>query len=224
MKKIFVLFFALLLSAHALTLPRALYQTPTITPESSYPIFELMRDAKKAYHKGDFNQSTQLFIRTLLKAKKGSKNKNIDQYDYLYANHGILTAIEHKDKEEKTYIKLAKNLLRYLDKATKRGIWEEGELGQLQLMIYRHHGNALAKKLYAQSKRKDKKLMKAALYYIKKAEKYIRNEQDFYIKETKAQITNALEGNPPLKDEHTKLKVTKIIKKPKVEKKVPQKQ
>jgi hypothetical protein len=224
MKKIFVLFFALLLSTQALTLPKSVYKTPTITPESSYPVFELMRDAKKFYHKGDFNQSTQLFIRALLQAKKGSNEKNIDQYDYLYANHGILTSIEHKEKEDKTYIKLAKNLLRYLDKATKRGIWEEGELGQLQLMIYRHHGNTLAKKLYAQSKRKDKKLMQAALYYIKKAEKYIRSEQDFYIKDTKAKISNALKGNPPLKDEKAKIKVTKIIKKPKTEKKVPQKQ
>ena len=224
MKTIFVLFFALTLSLSALTLPQSIYKNPTITPESSYPIFELMRDAKHAFHKGDMNQSTQLFIRTLLKAKKNSKNKNIDQYDYLYAHHGILTAIAHREKEENNYIKLSKKILKYLDKSTVRGIWEEGELGKLQLMMYKRHGNTLAKKLYEQSKRKDKKLMQQALFYIKKAEKYIREDKDFYIKETKAQITNALEGNPPLKDEHTKLKVTKIIKKPKVEKKVPQKQ
>jgi hypothetical protein len=223
MKTIFVLFFALLLSVQALTLPQSIYKNPTITPESSYPIFALMRDAKKSFHKGDINQSTQLFIRTLLKAKKGSENKNIDQYDYLYAHHGILSAIEYKEKEEKTYIKLSKKIIRYLDQATARGIWEEGELGKLQLMMYKRHGNSLAKKLYAQSKRKDKKLMQAALYYIKKAEKYIRDDKDFYIKETKAKITNALEGNPPLKDETKKLKVTKIIKKQKIKKKTPQK-
>jgi len=223
MKKIFVLFFALVLSLHALTLPQSIYKNPTVTPESNYPIFKLMRDAKKYFHKGDMNQSRQLFIRVLLKAKKNSKDKNIDQYDYLYAHHGILTSIAHKEKEEKTYIKLSKKILRYLDKATVRGIWEEGELGQLQLMMYKRHGNTLAEKLYTQSKRKDKKLMQQALYYIKKAEKCIRDEKDFYIKETKAKITNALDGNPPLKDESAKLKVTKIIKKPKVAKKVPQK-
>ncbi len=218
MNKIFVLLSTLVLSASALTLPNTIYKDSHITPESSYPIFQEMREAKTFFQKGNIKESTPRFIKTLLRSGKSSGDKNIDQYDYLYAHYGILSAIQRDEKNEKNYIKLAKKVLRYLDKSTSRGIWEEGELGKFQLMMYQVVGNALAEKLYKASGRTDKKLMKQALYYINKSEKYIRSDKDFYIKDTKEKITNALEGNPLLKSEKERLTITKIIKSDKVSK------
>ncbi len=214
MKYLWLLMTLSAVTASALTLPKNIYKNPTITPESSYETFKSMRDAKKLYKKGSIKDASPLFIRILLKANKNKKSdKNIDQYDYLYAHLAILAALEHEEKDAQTYKKLAKKILSFLDNATKRGIWEEGELGQLQLLMYRHIGNTLADKLYQESKRKDKKMMKSALFYAKKAEKYIRDESDFYIKDTVAKISNALEGNPPLKTETGRLTIRKIIKK-----------
>jgi len=212
MRKIFALLLTMLLSASALTLPRSIYKNSYITPESSYPIFKQMSEAKTLFKKGQIKESTPLFIRILLKSSKSKAEKNIDQYDYLYAHHGLLTALKIEGKKEKEYIKLSKKILSFLDEATKRGIWEEGELGQFQMQMYRSIGNSLAQLLYKSSKRKDKKKMHEALKYIKKAEKYIRSEKDFYIKDTKEKITNAIAGNPPLKSEEAKLKITKRIK------------
>ncbi len=212
MSKVFALLLTMLLSAPALTLPHNVYKQSHITPETSYPIYKQMQEAKAFYKKGDIKESTPRFIRILLKSSKSKAEKNIDQYDYLYAHYGILSALKIEQKDEKTYIKFAKKILSYLDKSTVKGIWEEGELGQFQMKVYRDIGNSLALILYKSSKRKDTKKMEEALKYIKKAEKYIRSESDFYIKDTKEQITNALAGNPPLKSEEEKLKITKRIK------------
>jgi len=220
MSKIIAVLLSLQVWALALTLPNSLYKQSHITPSSSYQIFQQMREAKTLFQKGDIKGATPIFIRTLLTSSKSSADKNIDQYDYLYAHNGILTAIERDEKHQEAYIKLSKKILSYLDQATERGIWEEGELGKYQLKMYQVVGNALAKKLYKASKRKDKKLMKQALYYINKAEKYIRSDKEFYIKETKEKITNALAGNPMLKSEKERLTITKIIKSDKDKKKV----
>ncbi len=212
MIKIVTILSSFMLSLSALSLPHRIYKNPEITPESAYPIYKQMQEAKSLYKKGKLKEATPKFIRVLLKASQSKGQKNIDQYDYLYAHYAILADLKRDEKDEKTYIKFAKKILRYLDKSTAKGIWEEGELGQLQMKVYRDVGNDLAKILYKNSKRKNKKLMKEALKYVNKAEKYIRSESDFYIKETKQQITNALTGNPPLKSEEEKLKIIKHIK------------
>ncbi len=212
MYKILALLLTMQLLASALTLPRSIYKNSHVTPESAYPIYKQMQAAKTFYKKGNLKEATPLFVKMLLKSAKSKAQKNIDQYDYLYAHYAILEALKRDEKDEKTYIKFAKKILRYLDKSTEKGIWEEGELGQFQMKVYRDVGNTLAKILYKSSKRKDKKKMKEALKYANKAEKYIRSESDFYIKETKQQITNALAGNPPLKSEEAKLKIIKHIK------------
>ena len=212
MIKIVTILSSFILSLPALSLPHRIYKNPEITPESAYPIYKQMQEAKTLYKKGKLKEATPKFIRVLLKASQSKDQKNIDQYDYLYAHYAILADLKRDEKDKKTYVKFAKKILRYLDKSTAKGIWEEGELGQLQMKVYRDVGNDLAKILYKYSKRKDKKLIKQALKYANKAEKYIRIESDFYIKETKKQITNALEGNPPLKSEEKKLKIIKYIK------------
>ncbi len=212
MNKIGLLLLSILFSASALTLPRTIYKPSTITPESAYSIYKQIQEAKKFYKKGNLKESTPRFIRIVLNSTKSNAEKNIDQYDYLYAHYAILAALKRDEKDEKNYILLAKKILRYLDKSTAKGIWEEGELGQFQMKVYRDVGNALANILYKNSKRTDKKKMKEAKKYIEKAEKYIRSEDDFYIKETKEKITNALAGNPPLKSEEKKLKIIKRIK------------
>lgn len=220
MRKTLALLFTLALSASALTLPKAVYKNSHITPSTSYPIYKQMSEAKALFVKGKVKEATPIFIKALVKSSRSKADKNIDQYDYLYAHHGVLTALKIDEKDEQAYIKLSKKILSYLDKSTARGVWEEGELGQFQMKIYRNVGNSLALLLYKSSERKDEKKMKEALKYIKKAEKYIRNEKDFYIKDSKEQITNAIAGNPPLESEKEKLKITKIIKSDKNAKKV----
>ena len=222
MHKISILLLLLALSASALTLPKSIYKNSTITPESDYTIYKQMQKAKKLFQKGKFKEAAPLFIRILLKASKSKKEQNIDQYDYLYAHYALLQILEREQKKEKEYIKLSQKILHFLDVETKRGIWEEGELGQLQMQVYKRVGNKLALLLYQDSQRKNKKKMKEALKVINKSEKYIRSDSDFYIKETKEIITNALKGNPPLKSEK-KIKVVKLIKKAKSSKKLPQK-
>lgn len=212
MSKTLALLFTLALSASALDLPKSVYKNSHITPSTSYPIYKQMSEAKALFVKGKVKEATPMFIKILVKSSRSRADKNIDQYDYLYAHHGILTALKFDEKNEETYIKLSKKILAYLDKSTKRGIWEEGELGQFQMKMYRDVGNSLALLLYKSSERKDEKKMKEALKYIKKAEKYIRSEKDFFIKDSKEQITNAIAGNPPLEAEKEKIKITKVIK------------
>ncbi len=224
MKRSLLLFFSLVLSLQALTLPHSIYKKTHITPQTDYKIYLLMQQASKLFKKGHYKESTPLFIKALTKASHLKSEKTIEQYDYLYAHYGILKALQSDEKYEKEYIKLAKNTIYFLDKATAKGIWEEGELGQFQMKMYKTIGNKLASLLYKESKRKDKKKLKQALWYIKKSEKYIRGSEDFYIKETKEKITNALAGNPPLESEKEQLKIVKYIKSPNFLKKVPQNQ
>ncbi len=211
-KIVALLFTTLALSASALTIPKDVYKNSHITPSTSYTIYKQMSEAKAFFVKGKVKEATPIFIKTLVKSSKSRGAKNIDQYDYLYAHHGLLTALKIDEKNEKAYIKLSKKILAYLDKSTKRGIWEEGELGQFQMKMYRSVGNSLALLLYKSSQRKDEQKMQEALNYIEKAENYIRNDKDFYIKDSKEQITNAIAGNPPLKSETERLKITKVIK------------
>ncbi len=223
MKYLLAILLVLVIPASALQLPKQIYHKSFITPESSYATYKQMHKAKQLFRKGKIKEATPIFIRILLEASKKKKEKNIDQYDYLYAHYGILYALEREKGKEREYIKLATKILSYLDITTKKGIWEEGELGQLQMQVYKKVGDHLAQLLYQSSKREDKKRLKQALRIINKSEKYIRSSEDYYIKDTKAKITNALAGNPPLASEKKKIKVVKYIKSTKRDKKLPQK-
>jgi hypothetical protein len=199
--------------ANALTLPDTLYKSVRITPESSYEIFKLMAQAKELYQKGQKNDASELFIKVLQKATKSKRNKNIDQYDYLYANSALLNMLlDNKNFDE--YKRLAKRVISFLDRSTNRGkdIWEEGELGKFQLQVYRDVANNLALLLYKESNRSDEKLLKEALKYANISQKYIRDDSQNYIKKTKLYIQNALKGNPPLKEESDKIEIIKVIK------------
>jgi len=211
MHKLFILLVTLVLSASAFTLPSDVYNKSHITPSSAYSVYKEMREAKKLFLKGKLKESTPMFIHILQKSSKSRSAKNIEQYDYLYAHYGILTALKITQQKEE-YIKLATKIISYLDKSTARGIWEEGELGQFQMKMYRTVGNQLALLLYESSQRKDQKKMKLALKYINKSEKYIRSDEDFYLKDTEEKISNALAGNPPLESEKESIKITKVIK------------
>jgi hypothetical protein len=78
--------------------------------------------------------------------------------------------------------------------------------------MYKTVTDHYAKLLYKESKREDSKLLKEALLYAKKAEKYIRSDEDFYIKETREWIQNAIDGNPPLKSEKKTIEIIKELK------------
>ena len=224
MNRILGLLILFALSLPALSLSKGILNADiTITPESSYEVFQVMRDAKKKFRKGKVQEAAPLFIQTLKKALKNNPHKNIDQFDYLYAHYGILSALKNDEKQKKTYKTLAKKILTFLDKATIKGIWEEGELGQMQMLVYRRVGNQLASLLYKESKREDKKKLQEALRIIKKSEDYIRKDNQMYIKETQEKITNAIEGKPPLSGEKALLKTEKEDENQTKSKKIPQK-
>ncbi len=216
MKRSISLFVALYLSTlNASEIPSALYQHyPHITPESNYKIYQAIEKAKESYQKGQLQETKERFIQILKQANRSKAVKNIDQYDFLYANYVLLTMLGQNEKSESDYKKLAKYVLHYLDKETRNGkdIWEEGDLGQLQLKMYQTIANHTAKILYKESNRTNKKLLREALSYAKKATQFIRSEEDNYLKETKMIIENALAGNPPLKGEN-EIKIIKVIKK-----------
>ncbi len=216
MKQSISLFIALYLSTlNASEIPSALYQHyPHITPESNYKIYQAIEKAKESYQKGQLQETKERFIQILKQANRSKAVKNIDQYDFLYANYVLLTMLGQNEKSESDYKKLAKYVLHYLDKETRNGkdIWEEGDLGQLQLKMYQTIANHTAKILYKESNRTNKKLLREALSYARKATQFIRSEEDNYLKETKMIIENALAGNPPLKGEN-EIKIIKVIKK-----------
>jgi hypothetical protein len=213
MKK-FLLLLTITISLNAYDLPSYIYKKHiNITPESNYQTYRLMSEGKKAFAKGKLKEATNSFLKALKYASSSKGSKNIDQYDYLFANYGILTLLKNQG-DKQNYQKLSKHLISFLNKITKNGkdIWEEGELGKFQLYIYKNVSNDLAKLLYQESERKDKKLLKEALYYSNISQKFIRSDEDNYLKKTKAMIENAIEGNPPLKDEK-EIQIIKIINK-----------
>ena len=213
MKKL-LLSITLCVNVFALQLPSTLYKNAKITPESGYETFKVMSEAKSLFTDGKVKDASELFIKVLTKASKSKTNKNIDQYDYLYAHYGLLKLLETNKNDEDEYKKLAKKIISFLDKSTDNGkdIWEEGELGKFQLNMYQTVTNHYAKLLYKESKREDKKLLNEALLYAKKAEKYIRDDKDLYIKETREWIENAIKGNPPLKSEKKTIEIIKSLK------------
>ncbi len=200
---------------NALEIPSSIYNNKVeITPESSYEIYKIISEGKMLFEKGKYSDASRYFIKALQQAKHPKGEKNIDQYDYLYANYALLRLLASNKDDSYKYKKLAKSVISYLDKITNNGkdIYEEGELGQFQLKMYRSVADYYAKLLYKESGRKDEKLLKEALKYAKKAQKYIRDDKDFYIKETVAMIQNAIDGNPPLKGEK-EVEIIKVIKK-----------
>jgi len=210
-KTIFILIIATTL--FALNLPKVAYtQNIHITPESDYKIYKLVREGESYLSKGQNKKAGTFFIKALLKAKKAMGNRAISQYDFLIAKYGLLKLTENKE-DTKDYKKMAKSILRFLDKTTHKGkdIWEEGDLGKLQLNLYKTILNSYANILYKESNRKDQKLLKSAHFYAQRAKMFIRGDEDFYIKETNRKIENAIAGNPPLKDEK-EVQIVKIIK------------
>ncbi len=216
MKRIISISVALYLSMlNASEIPTSLYKHyPHITPESNYKVYQAIEKAKELYQRGKIEEAKDKFIDILKRTNRSKTAKNIDQYDFLYANYALLTILEQDEHGEADYKKLAQHILHYLDKTTHNGkdIWEEGELGQLQLKMYQTIANHTAKILYKESNRTNKRVLKQALSYAKKANQFIRTDEDSYLKETKAMIENALAGNPPLKGEN-EIKIIKVIKK-----------
>jgi len=198
----------------ALQLPNTVYKNAKITPESGYDTFKIMSEAKSLFNDGKVKDASGFFIKALTKSSQSKADKNIDQYDYLYAHYGLLKLLETNKNDEEEYKKLAKKIISFLDKSTNNGkdIWEDGELGKFQLNMYKTVTDHYAKLLYKESKREDSKLLKEALLYAKKAEKYIRSDEDFYIKETREWIQNAIDGNPPLKSEKKTIEIIKELK------------
>ena len=198
----------------ALQLPNTVYKNAKITPESGYDTFKIMSEAKSLFNDGKVKDASGFFIKALTKSSQSKADKNIDQYDYLYAHYGLLKLLETNKNDEEEYKKLAKKIISFLDKSTDNGkdIWEDGELGKFQLNMYKTVTDHYAKLLYKESKREDSKLLKEALLYAKKAEKYIRSDEDFYIKETREWIQNAIDGNPPLKSEKKTIEIIKELK------------
>jgi len=185
---------------NALSLPSTIYKSNyNITPESNYTIYKKVQKAKELYIKGKRDESAKIFIDLLKKAAHSNSDKNIDQYDYLISNIALLDILKDKD-DNKNYKLLARKVISFLDKNTNKGkdIWEEGDLGKLQLKIYKSLLDNYAKILYKESNRDDDKLLKKALYYANRAQKFIRSEEDNYLKETKLIIQNAIDKNPPL--------------------------
>jgi hypothetical protein len=213
MKKL-ILSTILSINLFALQLPNSIYKNSKITPESSYETFKIMSEAKSLFADGKIKDSSGLFIKALSNSTKSKADKNIDQYDYLYAHYALLKLLETDKNDEDKYKKLAKKIISFLDRSTNNGkdIWEEGELGKFQLNMYKTVANHYAKLLYKESKREDKKLLKKALLYAKKAEKFIRDDSDLYLKETREWIENALKGNPPLKSEKESIEIIKKLK------------
>ncbi|RUM67209.1 MAG: hypothetical protein DSZ06_01750 [Sulfurospirillum sp.] len=201
-------------SLFALNLSKVAYtQNMPITPESEYNIYKLIKDGETYLSKGQNKKAGDLFIKAISKAKRLDGERVISQYDFLIAKYGLLKLTENEE-DKKDYKKMAKSILRFLDKTTNNGkdIWEEGDLGKLQLNLYKYILNSYANILYKESKRENKKLLKSANYYAKRAKMFIRGDEDFYIKDTNRKIENAIAGNPPLKDEK-EVQIIKFISK-----------
>jgi len=197
----------------ALELPKVAYtQNIHITPESDYNIYKLIREGESYLSKGQNEKAGNFFVKALLKAKRAKGSRTISQYDFLIAKYGLLKLTQNNE-DLKDYKKMAKSILHFLDKTTNKGkdIWEEGDLGKLQLNLYKTILDSYANILYKESKREDQKLLKSAHFYAQRAKMFIRGDEDFYIKETNRKIENAIAKNPPLKDEK-EVQIVKIIK------------
>ncbi len=192
-------FFTLLvifsIETFAQPLPELIYQKSKITPESKYEIYQNAKKAKHYFHKGEQENALNSAIKTLTLSLETAGDRIIDQYDYLYSHYIILSIIKTDATKDKEYIKLSSKLFNYLDDVTSKGIWEESELGLFQMKLYREIGNTMAIKILKNKKEEQIDQLEKALEIIKKAEKYIRSPNDFYIKETKQKIIDAIDEN-----------------------------
>ncbi len=196
MKRVFSFIAASVIVLNAFELPKSLYKSSTkITIESNYEIFKLIQDTKKAIELNQSDQAKELLVKALKKAAYSKSEKNISQYDYLFANYTLLALLD-KEKEAEAYKKLAKKVIRFLDTTTNGGkdIWEEGDLGKFQLRVYKDLSLNLAKLYYKESNGDDTKVLKQALKYVNIAIKFA-GEDDAQAKELKNSIMEALKKN-----------------------------
>ncbi len=193
LNKIFTLLLVLSIPSFATALPDFIYQKSEITPESNYKIYQNMQKLKRYIRQHNKDSALEIAINTLKLSSQIDEDRVIDQYDYLFTHYIILSIIESDEKEDQEYIRLSTKLFNYLDDVTSKGVWEESELGQFQMKIYREVGNATALKLLKHHKTEQMEDLDKALKIIEKSEKYIKSSDDFYIKNTKARILEMIE-------------------------------
>ena len=191
MKRRFVFLFALIFLWSPMSvwsaadLPEFVYFQVDTSEDSDRDVGALVKEAVQLTHEKP-EEARRLYIEVLRKVKDGAQ---IDEYDYLSTQYGLLKSAFDRDTAEFTkrdYMQTAENVLAYLDDSTSTGIWEYTTLGEFQMEVYRSAGNGLAWHL-AEESDNETQLLKA-LEAVDKAEQYIRGVEDYYIYDTKVRV------------------------------------
>jgi tetratricopeptide (TPR) repeat protein len=169
-------------------LPAVVFKPVEIAEQSDRVIEQLVKEGANQINT-DPVRARELFIEALQKVNHGI---DIDEYHYLWTQYGLLkssflpnTSVYGPGTQE-DYVKVAKQVLNFLDESTRTAIWYFTDIGQFQMEVYRVAGNGLSWILLTEGKTEQE--WKEALAFITKAESYIRDSEDYYILDTKVRI------------------------------------
>jgi hypothetical protein len=193
MKNVFFIFFLSLLCSTTVlgaspSLPEFAYKQFPIAEESNDEVHELVAQAAAQIYPEPL-VARSLLVKALQKVNKGAK---IDEYDYLWTQYGLLKSsfdtggANYGPGNQEDYMKVAHNVLNFLDTKTNTGDWVFTETGAFRMEVYREAGNGLAWELMESAI--NNAVLKKALTIVNKTEAYIRDEKDYYILDTKVRI------------------------------------
>jgi len=172
----------------ATKLPDFVYKSFPVSERSDRSIHDLVRDAAQLVQASP-ERARPLIIIALEKVNRGAK---IDLYDYLWTQYGLLKtsfkrgSVHFDLGNKKDYLKVAKNVIGFLDNETDVGQWVFTDLGAFQMAVYREAGNGLA--WYTFEDTDDRKILHEALALINRAEQYVIDIEDYFVLDTKVRI------------------------------------
>jgi hypothetical protein len=178
-------------SSAAIEVPQG-SETPPISETSDPRVKELVRQAAQAVHPAP-RDARRIIAEALSLVEQGAQ---ISEYDYLWTQYGLLKSSHDTDTSNfanstpEAYQDTALRVLGFLDEhGPSSAVFMPGvaENNEFKGEVYRTAANGLAWHIYEADDSSSDEL-ESALAWAGVAEQHIRNEDDYYILDTKVRI------------------------------------
>ncbi len=169
-------------------LPEFAFKQYPITEESRDDVHYIIEKAAQLVYP-EPTEARALIVKALERVNKGAE---ISEYDYLWTQYGLLKSSfetgtsDYGPGTQEDYLKIAANVLDFLDNKTSVGEWVFTEEGAFRMEVYRVAGNGLAWETMELTD--DKAELEKALEIINKTEVYMGSEENYYILDTKVRV------------------------------------
>lgn len=161
------------------------FNLETISKESHPKVHATISVASKLVLP-DPSEARHFFLEALRMVSRGFA---IDKYDYLQSQYSLLKLArlgretKWERQTQRDYDFIAKNLLVFLDYQGEMYTWKQTDMGMFQREAYKEASNRLA-----WNQMEDNKKLVESLAIIRKAKRFIDDEDDYYIYDTEVRI------------------------------------